>query len=53
MNDVCDGSVSAGGWYECSTDLVGDVLSIGRTYDSSNDVYNLKTMRAYSGRNVA
>ena len=53
QNTVCSGTVTAGGWYECSTDLTGNVLSIGRTYTDSTSIYNLKTMRAYSGRNVA
>ena len=50
-NDVCS-EVTDGGWYECPTDLTGNIFSIHRITAVTN-YYTIYHIRAYSGINVA
>ena len=52
LNEVCTSIITDGGWYECPTNLVGEIFSIHRISGETGH-FNLLHVRAYSGINVA
>ena len=52
LNPVCFNDITDGGWYECPTPMLGEYISIHKT-DGTSSEYNIWTLRAYEGINIA
>ena len=51
-NERCHDEIYDTGWYECTEPVSGDVISLKRI-SNENIYYNMSTLRAYDGINVA